>query len=81
MNLCSHKDSRKHGACGERQFHNGDTRDGGNGDEKPTHKVTFTYDFHIGKYEVTFEEYDVFCEATGKSKPSDSGWGRGQRPI
>jgi len=43
--------------------------------------VTFTYDFHIGKYEVTFEEYDVFCEATGKSKPSDSGWGRGQRPI
>ncbi len=62
-------------------FTMGDTRDGGNGDEKPTHKVTFTYDFHIGKYEVTFEEYDVFCEATGKSKPSDSGWGRGQRPI
>ncbi len=62
-------------------FTMGDTWGDGSSDEKPTHKVTFTYDFHIGKYEVTFEEYDVFCEATGKSKPSDSGWGRGQRPI
>ncbi len=62
-------------------FTMGDTWGGGDSDEKPTHKVTFTYDFYIGKYEVTFDEYDAFCEATGRSKRSDSGWGRGNRPV
>ncbi len=62
-------------------FTMGDTWGGGGSDEKPTHKVTFTYDFYIGKYEVTFNEYDAFCNATGRSKPSDSGWGRGTRPV
>jgi len=37
--------------------------------------------FAIGKYEVTFEEYDRFAEATGREKPSDEGWGRGSRPV
>jgi formylglycine-generating enzyme required for sulfatase activity len=27
------------------------------------------------------EEYDKFCEATGRSKPDDGGWGRGKRPV
>ncbi|WP_213699144.1 SUMF1/EgtB/PvdO family nonheme iron enzyme [Acetomicrobium sp.] len=62
-------------------FTMGDTWGGGENDEKPTHKVTFTYDFYIGKYETTFDEYDAFCSATGKSKPNDQGWGRGQRPV
>jgi formylglycine-generating enzyme required for sulfatase activity len=62
-------------------FTMGDTWGGGDSDEKPTHEVSFTYDFHIGKYEVTFDEYDAFCNATGKSKPSDQGWGRGRRPV
>jgi formylglycine-generating enzyme required for sulfatase activity len=62
-------------------FTMGDTWGEGESDEKPTHKVTFTYDFYIGKYEVTFDEYDEFCEATGRSKPSDSGWGREVRPV
>ena len=62
-------------------FTMGDTWGGGDSDERPTHKVTFTYDFYIGKYEVTFDEYDAFCNATGKSKASDSGWGRGTRPV
>jgi formylglycine-generating enzyme len=30
---------------------------------------------------VTFEEYDAFCEATGREKPNDEGWGRGDRPV
>ena len=59
----------------------GDNWGDGEKDEKPTHKVTFTYDFHIGEYEVTFDEYDTFCEATGKTKPTDSDWGRGSRPV
>ncbi len=62
-------------------FTMGDTWGDGWYDEKPTHKVTFTYDFYIGKYETTFDEYDAFCEAIGRSKPRDRGWGRGQRPV
>jgi len=37
--------------------------------------------FAMGKYPVTFEEYDAFAEATGREKPSDRGWGRGRRPV
>lgn len=40
-----------------------------------------TRDYEMGKYPVTFEEYDAFCEATGREKPDDKGWGRGQRPV
>jgi formylglycine-generating enzyme required for sulfatase activity len=36
--------------------------------------------FQMG-HEVTFEEYDAYCKATGKSKPGDEGWGRGRRPV
>jgi Zn-finger protein len=43
--------------------------------------VIFNYDFEIAKYPVTFEEYDLFCEDTGKEKPDDEGWGRGNRPV
>ena len=35
----------------------------------------------MGKYEVTFEEYDRFVAAAGKKKPKDRGWGRGKRPV
>ena len=37
--------------------------------------------FYMGKYEVTFAEYDQFAEATGRDKPDDRGWGRGNRPV
>lgn len=38
-------------------------------------------DFRMAKYEVTFDMYDAYCEATGKDKPNDEGWGRGNRPV
>ena len=38
-------------------------------------------DFYIGKYPVTFNEYDAYCEATQTPKPRDSNWGRGKRPV
>ncbi len=44
------------------------------------HQVTLSA-FKMSKYEVTFEQYDLFCEATSRSKPSDEGWGRGKRPV
>jgi len=62
-------------------FTMGDTWGDGYYWEQPTHRVTLTYDFYIGKYETTFDEYDAFCEDTGRSKPYDEGWGRGQRPV
>ncbi|MEN8215059.1 MAG: SUMF1/EgtB/PvdO family nonheme iron enzyme [Pseudomonadota bacterium] len=37
--------------------------------------------FAIGTHEVTFAEYDRFAEATGRKKPDDFGWGRGNRPV
>jgi formylglycine-generating enzyme required for sulfatase activity len=51
------------------------------GDEQPIHQITFDYDFAIAKTPVTFEEYDLYCEAKGIEKPSDKGWGRGKRPV
>jgi formylglycine-generating enzyme required for sulfatase activity len=44
------------------------------------HQVTLSA-FKMSKFEVTFEQYDLFCEATGREKPSDKGWGRENRPV
>lgn len=38
--------------------------------EKPVHEVRVS-DFYIGKYLVTFEEYELFCIQTGRPKPAD----------
>jgi len=61
-------------------FKMGDIQGGGGSDEQPVHDVTVAR-FAMGKYEVTFAEYDQFAEATGRSKPDDYGWGRGNRPV
>ena len=37
--------------------------------------------YAISRYQVTFDEFDEYCEATGADKPSDRGWGRGNRPV
>jgi formylglycine-generating enzyme required for sulfatase activity len=58
----------------------GDIQGGGDGDEQPP-KTVILKPFAIGIHEVTFQEYDLFCEATGRSKPNDQGWGRGLRPV
>ena len=50
-------------------------------DEYPVHEVRVE-SFELGKYEVTFEEYDRFTAATGRDRASDQrGWGRGRRPV
>jgi formylglycine-generating enzyme required for sulfatase activity len=48
--------------------------------ETPAHHVTVGT-FWIGRNEVTFNEYDEFCQATGRELPPDRGWGRGTRPA
>ena len=64
-------------------FRMGDTRGGGDGDEKPAHGVLLTYEFEMGKYEVTFDQYDTYLVATGQPTEtvSGEGWGRGSRPV
>lgn len=55
---------------------------GDNSDKRatPAHQVTLD-GFHIGRFEVTFDQYDLFCAATGREKPDDNEWGRGTRPV
>ena len=53
---------------------------GCNDDERPVHEVRVE-SFEISKYEVTFEEYDRFTNATGRERADDEGWGRGRRPV
>ena len=37
--------------------------------------------YWIGKYEVTFDEFDRFVAETNRRKPDDEGWGRERRPV
>jgi sulfatase modifying factor 1 len=48
--------------------------------EEIEHEVSLSA-FKMSAYEVTFEQYDAFCVATQREKPSDEGWGRGKRPV
>lgn len=41
---------------------------GANADEKPQHKVTLTWDFYMGKYQVTAAQYADFLNAAGVAK-------------
>lgn len=50
-------------------------------DEGPLHHVSFDRSFAFGRFAVTFDEYDRFCELTNRPKPDDYGWGRGKRPA
>ena len=51
-------------------------------DEGPQHQVALARAFAVGKYEVTFDEWDA-CVAGGGCpyRPKDEGWGRGRRPV
>jgi len=52
----------------------------GEADEKPSHQVILS-ECWISKYEVTFAQYDEYCQKTGATLPEDEGWGRGNRPV
>ena len=50
--------------------------------QRPVRRVTIR-PFRLGKYEVTFEQWDA-CVADGGCNgylPDDAGWGRGNRPV
>ena len=52
------------------------------GNESPQHLVKMRHAFAIGKFEVTFDEWDACVSAVGCSrKPKVWTWGRGSRPV
>lgn len=46
-------------------------------------QVAIAQPFAVGKYAVTFDEWDacVADQGCNRYEPSDEGWGRGQRPV
>ena len=63
-------------------FRIGDLSGEGNDRERPVHSVTVPA-LRLGKYEVTFAQWDA-CVADGGCNgysPDDNGWGRGNRPV
>ncbi len=77
-------------------YRQGDLRNSGDSREQPVREVTIK-PFAMGRYEVTFEEYDRYLELTTgvvpaqcvkpqpdarcSKVPNDEGWGREKRPV
>jgi len=51
----------------------------GKENEKPQHQVKITQPLKMGRYEVTFEEYERFADATKRALPDDAGFNAGDR--
>ena len=47
------------------------------------HRVTIAAPFAVGKFEITFDEWDACVQegGCGGYRPDDEGWGRGNRPV
>jgi len=68
--------------AGEFMMGSPETERGRNKDEGPRHKVALPQPFAVGKFEVTFAEWDACVAENGcKHKPGDETWGRGRRPV
>jgi formylglycine-generating enzyme required for sulfatase activity len=62
-------------------FQMGDLQGGRDKAALPVRTVRIQKPFAIGRYEVTFEEYDKFAQATKRELPNDGGGGRGRQPV
>jgi len=51
--------------------------------ESPQHNVTVARPFAVGRFQVTFNEWDACVTDGGCNgyRPSDQGWGRNRRPV
>jgi formylglycine-generating enzyme required for sulfatase activity len=58
------------------------TEKGRYSNEGPQRDVTLRVPLAVGKFEVTFAEWDACVAARGCShRPNDQGWGRGRQPV
>lgn len=57
-------------------------RPDGQEDEAEARSIVFERPFLIGKFEITFEQWD-YCHRAGgcPHRPNDKGWGRADRPV
>jgi formylglycine-generating enzyme required for sulfatase activity len=62
------------------RFWMGDIDGKGSDNARPVHEVELE-SFALGRYPVTFAEYDTFCLATDRKRPRDASWGRDQQPV
>lgn len=68
--------------AGEFMMGSPENEPGRSSDEGPQHRVVIARPFAVGRYAVTFDEWDACVAAGGCShKPEDEGWGRGRRPV
>ena len=63
------------------RFRMGDIQGKGLNDEQPVHEVRIRRPFALSRYEITFDQYDGFANATGRGLPEDEGFGRGRQPV
>jgi len=51
--------------------------------EDPQHQVTIAHAFAVGRFAVTFDEWDACVSdgGCGEYRPYDQRWGRGRRPV
>ena len=56
--------------------------DGYDGSEEPQHTVTISAPFAVGRFAITFDEWDAARTAGGVAHtPEDEDWGRGVQPV
>lgn len=61
-------------------FEMGDVMGDNEASDETVHNVTLS-SFEIGAYEVSFTEFDRFCDDTGYHRSQDFGWGRDSMPV
>jgi formylglycine-generating enzyme len=61
-------------------FWMGSPEEQGHLNERPLHRVWLDA-YQLDALEVTFDQYDKFAQTTGRTKPNDESWGRGERPV
>lgn len=68
--------------AGDFMMGSAETERGRDRHEGPQHKVSIARNFAVGKFEVTFQQWDDCVKEGGcATKPDDHGWGRGRRPV
>lgn len=68
--------------AGEFMMGSPESEEGRYANEGPQHKVKIALPFAVGRFAVTFDEWDACVVAGGSAhEPDDNGWGRGRRPV
>lgn len=60
----------------------GDSLGRGNDNERPPRTVEISQPIAMGRFEVTFADWQLYADATGKAMPDNEGWAMSaQRPV